>query len=177
MKFPLIRASLFAAIVAIALQLPAAAQTPKPATSPVTVFLGKWEGGGTFFDTKLSKAGTVKSNGDCEWSPQNRYMVCEQTITDSNGRHGQLTVFAPTDKPDEVRYATLNGTDAPSSGIVSIHDNVWTFSGEHTREGVTTTIRTTNTFDGDAEKFRVEYSQDHGAHWTTMLDGEQHRVK
>ena len=130
-----------------------------------------------FFDTKLSKAGSVKSKGDCEWSPQERYMVCEQTIADSGGTHGQLTVFAPTDKPDEVRYATLNGSDAPSSGIVSIHDNAWTFSGEHTQAGVTTSIRTTNTFAGDEEKFRVEYSQDHGSHWTTMLDGEQQRVK
>lgn len=156
----------------------AAAQTTTPSPyNPAAVFLGHWQGGGKFFDTQLSKAGTVQSKGDCEWSPQKRYMICEQTITDSRGTHGQLTVFAATAKPNEVRYATLNDADAPSSGIVSIHDNVWTFSGEHTRDGMTTTIRTTNTFEGDEEKFRVEYSQDHGAHWTTMLDGEQHRVK
>jgi hypothetical protein len=154
----------------------AAAQTTKP-PSPVAVFLGHWQGGGTFYDTKLSRAGTVKSTGDCEWSPQGHYLVCEQTITDSGGSHEQLTVFAPMEKSDEVRYATLNGSAAPSSGVVSIHENVWTFSGEHSRDGVTTTIRTTNTFEGDSEKFRVEYSQDGGAHWTTMLDGEQHRVK
>ncbi|MDT8067603.1 MAG: hypothetical protein ROO76_05485 [Terriglobia bacterium] len=153
-------------------------QPPKPSTSAIAVFLGHWEGRGTFYDTKLSKAGTVKSKGDCEWSPQRGYMICEQTIIeDPGGTHGQLTVFAPMEKPDEVRYATLNGAAAPTSGVVSIHGNAWTFSGEHTRDGVTTKIRTTNTFEGDREKFQVEYSQDGGAHWTTMLDGEQHRVK
>ncbi len=170
------------AVIALALGTLGAirsAHAPKPAssTSPIAVFLGRWEGGGTFHDTKLSKAGTVKSKGDCEWSPQGRYMICEQTITDSAGEHGQLTVFAPLEEPDEVRYATLNGSAAPTSGVVSIHNNVWTFSGEHTRDGVTTTIRTTKTFEGDRETFRVEYSQDNGEHWTSMLDGEQHRVK
>jgi hypothetical protein len=43
-----------------------------------------------------------------------RYMICEQTITDSRGTHG---------------------------------------------------------FNDDTERFRVEYSQDHAARWTTMLDG------
>ena len=122
MNFPLRRASLTVAIaISITVQLPAVAQESKAAANPAAVFRGKWKGGGRFFDTKLSKAGTVKSKGDCEWSPQRRYMVCEQTITDSNGTHEQLTVFAATDKPSEVRYATLNGFDAPSSGIVSIH--------------------------------------------------------
>ncbi len=169
--------ALVAILIAAVTQEFAAAQTTMPSNGPMAVFLGHWQGGGTFFDTALSKAGTVQSKGDCDWSPQKRYMICEQTITDSRGSHAQLTVFASTAKPDEVRYATLNDADAPSSGIVSIHNNVWTFSGEHTNDGVTTTIRTTNKFEGDQEKFRVEYSQDHGAHWTTMLDGEQHRVK
>ncbi len=125
----------------------------------------------------MSKAGTVKAKCDCEWSPQHGDMICEQTITDSTGTHEQLTVFAPTEKPDEVRYATLNGGSAPTSGVALIRDGAWIFSGENTSEGVTTMFRTTNTFQPDKEIYKVEYSQDHGAHWTTMLDGEQHRVR
>jgi hypothetical protein len=171
------RSVLFAvatAIVVVAGQLLGAQEAH---SSPSAVFLGHWVGGGTFFDTQLSKAGKVTSKGDCEWSPQRRYVICEQTITDSQGVHGQLTVFSTTNKPDEVRYSTFNDVAAPVSGIASIHDNVWTFSGDNTRDGITTTVRTTNTFEADKESFRVEYSQDKGAHWTTMLEGEQHRVK
>jgi hypothetical protein len=154
------------AIVATgAVRVFAVAQTTAPSPgNPVAAFLGHWQGGGTFFYTKLSKAGKVESKGDCKWSPQKRYMICEHTITDSRGTRGQLTVFAAKVKPDEVRYATLNDADAPSSGIAFVHDNVWTFSSENTRDGVTTTIRTTNTFESDKELFRVEYSEDHGAH-------------
>ena len=117
--------------------------------------------------------------GDCEWSPQRRYMVCEQTIVESGARHGQITLFAPAEKPNEIIYCTLNqGQTAPSYGTVEIQKNIWTFSGkEFPLAGVPTTVRTTNTSEDDREKFRVEYTQDKGAHWTTMLEGEQHRLK
>lgn len=54
----------------------------------LAVFAGHWEGGGTFYDTKLSKPDKVSSSGDCNWSPQNRYLLCEQTIRDGKGVHG-----------------------------------------------------------------------------------------
>jgi hypothetical protein len=154
----------------------ARAQSAAESTEPLAIFLGHWEGGGTFFDTKLSKADKVISKGDCNWSPQGRYLLCEQTIQDSKAAHGQLTIFGLTDKPNEVRYSTFNDRRAPTSGIVTIHDNVWTFSSEFPVDGVETTVRTTNTFQDNREIFRVEYTQDKGAHWTTMLDGEQHKV-
>lgn len=153
------------------------AQASTDATKTLSMFLGHWEGGGTFSDTKLSKADKVTSTGDCDWSPQHRYLVCEQTIRDSKGTHGQLTVFYPTEKKDEVGYATFQNSAKPVGGTVQIEGNVWTFQDTFTSGEVETTVRTTNRFEGDQESFRVEYSQDRGAHWTTMLDGEQHRVK
>jgi hypothetical protein len=122
--------------------LAAAQTTTSSPDSPVAVFPGHGEGRRTFFDTQLSKAGTVQSEGRT-WSRQKRYMICEQPITDSRSTHGRLTVFVASAKPDEVRYATLNDANAPSSGIVSIHNNVWTFLGERTNNGVTRSGRRT----------------------------------
>lgn len=138
----------------------------------LAVFVGHWEGGGKFYDTKFSKPDKVMSSGDCNWSPQNRYLLCEQTITDGKGVHGQLTVFYPNDK-NEIAYSTFQNGAKPVGSTVKIEGNVWTFQDTFTNDGVETTIRTTNRFEGAREIFKVEYSQDKGKDWTTMLDGEQ----
>jgi hypothetical protein len=155
----------------------ALAQHPPDSTQPLSVFLGHWDGGGTFYATKLSKLDKVTSSGDCDWSPQHRYLLCEQTIHDSKGAHDQLTVFYPAGKAGEFSYQTFQDGGAPRGSIMTIEGNVWTFQNTFSSDGIKTTVRTTNTFHGDQEAFRVEYSQDNGAHWTTMLDGELHRTK
>src|SRR5215469_5949078 len=68
------------------------------ATKKLGVFVGKWESEGRFFDTPFSKAGKVSSNIDCGWSPQGNFLICEQLITDSTGKHTQLSIFSYNDK-------------------------------------------------------------------------------
>lgn len=104
-------------------------------------------------------------------------MLCEQTITDGKGTHGQLTVFYPTEKSGEIAYATFQNGGKPIGSNVKIDGNVWSFQDSFTNDGVKTTMRTTNRFEGEREIFKVEFSQDDGQHWTTMLDGEQRRLK
>lgn len=155
----------------------AVAQQPAASTQPLSAFLGHWDGGGSFYETKLSKPAKVTSSGDCDWSPQRRYLICEQTIHDGKGEHNQLNVFNATGKAGEFDYQTFQDGGTPHGSTMTIEGNVWTFQNTFSADGVQTTVKTTNTFNGDKEVFRVEYSQDSGTHWTTMLDGELHRTK
>lgn len=83
-------------------------------------------------------------------------------------------MFYPNDK-NEIAYSTFQNGAKPVGSTVKIEGNVWTFQDTFTNDGVETTIRTTNRFEGVREIFKVEYSQDKGKDWTTMLDGEQKR--
>lgn len=165
-----------ALVTLTALSILALAQQPSDSTQPLSAFVGHWEGGGSFYESKLSKPDKVTSSGDCDWSPQRRYLICEQTIHDSKGAHPQLTVFSPTGKTGEFAYQTFQDGKPSQGSTLTIEDNVWTFQNTFSSDGTQTTVKTTNTFHGDREVFRVEYSQDAGAHWVTMLDGEMHRT-
>jgi hypothetical protein len=164
-------------LVLTAISTVALAQQPADSTQPLSVFLGHWDGGGTFYETKLSKPDKVTSSGDCDWSPQRRYLICEQTIHDGKGTHSQLNVFNATGKAGEFAYQTFQDGGTPHGSTLTIEGNVWAFQNTFSSDGVQTTVKTTNTFNGDKEDFRVEYSQDNGSHWTTMLEGELHRTK
>jgi hypothetical protein len=144
--------------------------------APLSAFVGQWEGGGTFYDTAMSKAGKITSKTDCSWSPSGHYLVCEQTLTDDKGTHQQLTVYTPSDDADDFTYYTITGSAAPFTGRVKIDGNTWTYDNKFEQDGKKTEVRTTNTFAADDESFKTEYSVD-GGPWTTMLDGKSHRIK
>jgi hypothetical protein len=151
------------------------AQTPDSA-KPLAAFVGHWEGGGKFNTTAMSTAGSVTSKTDCAWSAQGHYLVCEQTLTDEKGTHQQLTVYTPSDEGSDFTYYTITGSGAPFTGKVKIEGNVWTYDNHFEQDGKKTEVRTLNTFTGDEESFKTEYSVDGGA-WTTMLEGKSQRSK
>lgn len=143
---------------------------------PLAIFLGHWEGSGTFYDTALSKASTLTSKTDCAWSPTTFYLVCEQTITDEKGAHHQLTVYTPSDDSSDYTYYTITGSAAPFTGKVKIEGNTWTYDNRFEQDGKKTEVRTVNVFSGDEENFKTEFSVD-GGPWTTMLQGKSQRKK
>jgi hypothetical protein len=151
------------------------AQNPE-ITGPLSAFVGHWEGGGTFYETAMSKAGTVTSRTDCAWSPEGHYLVCEQNITDEKGSHQQLTVYTPSTEGSEFTFYTITGSAAPFTGKVKIEGNKWTYDNSFEQDGKKTEVRTINLFTADEETFKTEYSVD-GGPWTAMLDGKSHRVK
>jgi hypothetical protein len=151
------------------------AQTPDTAR-PLGAFVGQWEGGGTFYDTAMSKAGKITSKTDCSWSSSGHYLVCEQSITDDKGTHQQLTVYTPSDDADDFTYYTITGSGTPFTGKVKIAGNTWTYDNKFEQDGKKNEVRTTNVFSADEETFKTEYSVD-GGPWTTMLDGKSRRAK
>lgn len=150
----------------------------QPAAEKLGVFVGKWQSEGTFFDTPYSKAGRVMSDIDCSWSPQHNFLICEQLIRDSNGKHTQLSVYSYNSKDGNYTISSMAGPGAqPWNGTVIIHGSVWTYPGGYEANGKKITIKTTNDFSAPGiETFTTQLSDDGGAHWVTTLQGTAHRV-
>lgn len=144
-------------------------------TKPLSAFLGHWESSATFYKTTMSEAKNMSAKMDCNWSPQERYLVCEQTVNDGKDTTVQLSMFTPLDG-ETFRFYRLAGTGEPHAGKVTISGKTWTWDDTYDNgKGGKTEVRTTNTFNGDEEIFKTEFSAD-GGPWTTMLEGRAHRA-
>jgi hypothetical protein len=148
-----------------------AAQADDP-TKKLGVFVGKWETEGTF--TSGQKTSTSL---ECRWSPQGSYLVCDQLVRMAS-EHRQFTVYSYDSKTGSYSYTTLADPGAkPTTGVVAIQGNLWTYDSSFAANGKTTMIRTTNEFtDAKTEVFKVATSDDGGAHWKTALEGIAHKV-
>ncbi len=180
MKHARIPATLMMAI-AVAL----AQTTPPPATDDLAtatrklgVFVGKWKSEANSFETGYSHVGHLTSQINCRWSPQGNFLVCEQQITDNEGQHTQLSIYSYNSKDGTYTISSMAGPGAqPWNGTVIISGNVWTYPGGFQAQGKKVEIRTTNDFShSGVEQFKSEYSDDGGAHWTTMLQGTARKI-
>lgn len=148
------------------------------ATQKLGAFVGKWQSEGTFFDTPYSKAGKVTSVIDCSWSPQHNFLVCEQLIADSGGKHTQLSIYSYNSKEGNYTISSMAGPGTePWNGTVIINGHIWSYPGGYEANGKKITIRTTNDFSvPGVETFQVQFSDDDGAHWVTTLKGTAHKT-
>lgn len=169
-KLAIIAALISAGVYSVA--LPA----QKPEDDPLKkldVFVGKWQSEGTF------ENGTkARSELECRWSPQRRYLVCEQDVSLSSGHSHQLTVYGYDDKAGKYTYATFPDTAAkPVTGTLENKGNVWAYDANVGDSSKPTQVRTTNEFtSAKTEVFKVYVSDDRGATWKTMLQGTAHKV-
>jgi len=152
--------------------------TDDQATKKLGAFVGKWQSEGTFQETAISHAGKVSSVIDCGWSPQGNFLICEQQITDSTGKHIQLSIFSYNSKDGNYTISSMAGPGrTPWNGTLTIEGNIWTYPGGFERDGKKIQIRTINDFSvPGTETFKTEFSEDGGAHWTTSLQGTAHKV-
>ena len=149
-----------------------ATQDPQAATAKLGVFLGKWETEASFMGSKAT------SVLECRWSPKGSFLVCEQIVSLAQGKQTQLTIYAYNPKDGNYTFSTFsNPGQPPSTGSLTIKDNVWTYAFSFDNNGKTVMLRTTNEFTAPGEEiFKTERSEDGGAHWTVFLEGKGHRI-
>ncbi|HEY6252516.1 MAG TPA: hypothetical protein VI685_21380 [Candidatus Angelobacter sp.] len=155
-----------------------AATDDQAATSKLGVFVGKWQSQGTRLETAFSHADKITSSLDCRWSPQQDFLICEQSITDSLGQHVQLSIYSYNSKDKNYTISSMAGPGKqPWNGTVIINGNVWTYPGGFESNGKKVEVRTTNDFSvAGTEIFKGEFSEDGGAHWSLMLQGAAHKI-
>ncbi|HLW55382.1 MAG TPA: DUF1579 family protein [Candidatus Angelobacter sp.] len=139
----------------------------------LAAFAGKWQSEGTF-----ANGNQVASALECRWSVLGDFLLCEQAIKMSGGDHHQLTVYSYSSKDQNYSYTTIGDPGArPTSGLVQINGNLWTYATTFENNGKTVQVRTTNEFTNPrTEVFKVESSDDGGATWKTQLQGTAHKV-
>jgi hypothetical protein len=173
---------MFVVLVAVSVRARAAVQTgnadEEAATKKLGVFVGKWHSEGMFFETPYSHAGKVTSEIDCAWSPQSTFLICEQRISDSSGKHLQLSIFSYNSKDGDYTISSMAGPGkTPWNGKFTINGSLWTYPGGYEADGKKVEIRTTNDFSvPGAQSFKTEFSDDGGAHWIVTLQGTAHKV-
>lgn len=175
------KSGLWIVVIAVAISV-GAAQTTAPAEQAATkklgVFVGKWQSEGTRLQTAFSQADKITSSLECRWSPQANFLVCEQLITDSTGRHTQLSIYSYNSKDKNYSITSMAGPGKqPWNGTVVINGSIWTYPGSFESNGKKVEVRTTNDFSvPGTETFKSEFSEDGGAHWTLMLQGTAHKI-
>lgn len=151
----------------------------RAATQKLGVFVGKWQSEATRPETSFSHADKITSTIQCSWSPQGNFLVCEQAITDSGGKHTQLSIYSYNSQAGNYTISSMAGPGKqPWNGTVNINGNLWTYPGSFEANGKKIEVRTTNDFSvPGTETFKTEFSDDGGAHWIVTLQGTAHRVK
>src|SRR6185312_6654118 len=153
-----------------------AAAAQKPAGDPVKAlgaFLGKWHTEGTF-----ANGNKVESELECRWSPKNHYLICEQAVSMANVTTHQLTVYGYDPAMGKYSYSSFQeNAPAPSTGMLDITGNTWTYNSTVENNGKKTQVRTTNEFtDPKTEVFKVVLSDDDGVIWKPVLQGTARKV-
>jgi len=131
-------------------------------------FVGKWQSEGI-----LPGGGKIESELECRWSPRNRYLICNQQVHQGAAVNEQLTVYGYEPVGGKYYYSTFQEKNfGPSTGMLEIEKNLWTYSSSFERNGKKSEIRITNEFtDPKTEVFKVALTDDSGATWKTILQG------
>jgi hypothetical protein len=169
-------------IIGIALIGYAAAQdsspTEKAATQRLEALVGKWRSEGKFFDTPYSKGGNVIGDLDCTWSPQHNFVICEQLVTDPNGKHKRLSVYSYNERKKNYDIRTMVEPGMPPwHAIFTVEGDIWTCTSNIQPKGKKVEVRTiADNSSPDVHLSKTEYSDDGGIHWMVMIQSTTNRV-
>jgi hypothetical protein len=153
------------------------AQNAAPLPNALAAYAGRWSSSAQFLDTPMTKAGSVASRLECNWSRDSKYLVCNQIVQLPTGEQHQLTVYGYNDQKHEYTYATFGAPGAsPTNGQLEVSDRRFVYLGDTSAQRQ---FRSINEFSssGDEYAFFTEFSTDGGQHWTKMLEGTSKRVK
>lgn len=147
--------------------------------NPLQLYAGKWASTSHMYATQFSREQEISAKLTCAWTPDSKFLICDQVITDPKGTHNQLTVYSYNAEEKVYVYSTFPAPGAqPNFAKLEIAGRNIVYSGSAERDGKRTLFRTTNSFSAvdDRYTFVAEFSIDDGAHWTKMLEGAATRI-
>ncbi|HEY2114096.1 MAG TPA: hypothetical protein VGJ51_03350, partial [Candidatus Angelobacter sp.] len=150
----------------------------KAATQKLGALLGKWRSEGKFFDTPYSKGEKLIADLDCTWSPQSNFVICEQLVTDHNGKHKRLSAYSYNEREKNYDIRTMVEPGLPPfHAIFTIEGKIWTITSSRQAEGKKVEFRTIVDHSSPGVQLsKTEYSDDGGAHWMVMLRTTANRI-
>ena len=137
--------------------------------------LGAWEGHWAYderdFETPYSHAHANSGTGDCNWSPNRGFMVCDYlNRSPGNGvPANDLAVFSYSSTAHAYARLGIFKDAKPFAEHVTVNGNAWTTTADIPYKGGTITLRTVHVFSSDGTKANAttEISAD-GKTWITI---------
>lgn len=148
------------------------------ATQKLGPLLGKWRSEGKFVDTPHTKGGKLIGDLDCVWSPQRNFVICEQLVTDPNGKHKRLSVYSYNERAKNYDIRTMVEPGMPPwYATFTIEGDIWTTTSSNQVNGRKVEFRTIVDFSSPGIQLsKTERSDDGGAHWMVMIQSTAHRI-
>lgn len=142
------------------------AQAPRAEADPLADIVGTWQS-----DT----VGGTSALSVCDWSPQERGVICEQTISTRGGVEHALSVFLPDSTGRYSYYGIYRSGHDASATTLEIAGHVWVYGGR-ARAADGLYHRTVNDFSARNGSYvwRQESSTD-GVRWTVQRQGRASR--
>jgi hypothetical protein len=139
------------------------------------VFAGTWRGEN---DPDSTGKSPVVAISTCQWSPNGKYLVCDQRVTNQGATTNNLSIYSRD--PDKDGYTlTLVGIPGmqPFSIPITYKGDEFYYLGSYTDDkGKKVYTRTVNTFlSTTSYTFKVQSSED-GEHWTTSIQGKSTKI-
>lgn len=142
-----------------------------------SVFVGSWQGTGTFYKTDMSKAGTSNDKTTCEWREGTTFLVCSQSFDGPFGTGSDVAIYTHA-APDAYAFVGINPDGTTRSPKLTVRpDGSMVYEASFEQNGKQVVNQTVNEFPSPGvEKWYVQYSLDGGKTWVRMADGISRRI-
>jgi hypothetical protein len=144
---------------------------PSPASDPsgkLGMWVGHWAFSGQIYQTPYSEAHADTGVGDCNWTPNKAYLICD--YYSDNPPHDDLAIIVYNPATKAYTIAVVHQDRPPSYEKVIQDENTWISSRDVTYQGKTLVVRTTFVFlTPDKQTTTVAISADEGKTWTTTI--------
>jgi hypothetical protein len=132
------------------------------------MWVGQWAFSGQIYGTKYSAAHSDSGTADCNWTPNEGYVICEYFSTDPP--HDDLGIFSYSPSTKAYTHVNIHKDALPVFGKVTQSGYTWIVSSNIRYNGNALVLRTVFVFlSPDKQTTTVQASADEGKSWTTMI--------
>jgi hypothetical protein len=159
-------------------------ETPKFSTATVApelkrmdVWIGHWQSKTQVLNTPYSQAESMSSEMTCSWSPSHSFVLCEHVMHGPNGTTNSLSVYTYDEADKVYKFFGVEKDSYPREVPMQVNGNVWSFGTEVRSQDKTIMFLTSDEFLSDRSmRFRTEFSDDNGEHWSRLNQGELTKI-
>ncbi len=155
-----------------------AVQKLPPEMNRMNIWVGRWQSQTEVMKTPYSQAATVSSEMTCSWSPNHGFVLCDHLMHGVGGATTNSLSVYTYDEADKVyKFFGVQKDSYPREVPMEVQGNVWRFGTEVQSQDKTIMFMTSDEFlSGTSMHFRTEFSDDNGAHWKELNQGELTKI-
>ncbi len=148
-----------------------------PELSRMNVWVGHWQSKTEVLNTPYSEAASVSSEMTCSWSPNHGFVLCDHLMHGPEGVTNSLSVYTYDERDKVYKFFGVEKDSYPREVPMQVKGNVWSFGTEVQNQDKTIMFLTSDEFVSDTSmRFRTEFSDDNGAHWKELNQGELTKI-